>query len=70
MRGDYGLDARRLRNMIEHKLHEEHPDLFYYIEDPSIKDLTEVILDCVIEVVEKNNKKYTQDLLDDIYRSR
>jgi hypothetical protein len=64
----YGLDARRLRSMIEDKL-QEHPDLFYYIEDPYIKELTELILDCVIEVVE-NNKKYTQDLLDEIYRSR
>jgi hypothetical protein len=65
----YGLDARRLRSMIEDKL-QEHPDLFYYIEDPYIKELTELILDCVIEVVENNNKKYTQDLLDEIYRSR
>ena len=65
----YGLDGRRLRRMVEAKL-QEHPDLFYYIEDPHIKELTDLILDCVMEIVEKNNKKYMQDLLDEIYLSR
>jgi hypothetical protein len=34
----YGLDSRRLRSMIKDKL-KEHPDLFYYIEDPYVKEL-------------------------------
>jgi predicted house-cleaning noncanonical NTP pyrophosphatase (MazG superfamily) len=65
----YGLDTYHLRSMVEDKL-QEHPDLFYYIEDPYIKELADLILDCVIEVVDENNKKYMQDLLDEIYRLR
>jgi hypothetical protein len=66
---EYGLDKYRLRSMIEEKL-QKQPDLFYYIEDPYIEQVTDLILDCVIEVVENNNKQYSRDLLDEIYRLR
>lgn len=66
---DYGLDGYRLRSLVRNKL-QEQPDLFYYIEDPYIEELADLILGCVIEVAEKNNKKFAEDIVEEIYRLR
>jgi predicted house-cleaning noncanonical NTP pyrophosphatase (MazG superfamily) len=65
----YGLDGYRLKSMVRDKL-QEQPDLFYYIEDPYVEKVANLVLDCLIEVVEKNNEKFTEDLAEEVYRLR
>ncbi len=58
----YGLNKQKISNIFYSKLRED-PDLFYYLDNPHVEKLNNLMIEAFVEVVEKNNKKLADDLL-------
>ena len=58
----YSLSEYEVKKIIEDKL-AEHPDIFYYIDNPYLQKVIDALVDGVAEAMEQNNKKLVENVM-------
>ena len=61
MQGDFGLDEKEIKKIIE-KHFEENADLLIGIDDPEINEMINVLTKAFIEVISTNNDVITKNV--------
>lgn len=58
----YSLSEYEVKKIIQDKL-EEHPDIFYYIDNPYLQKVIDALVDGVSEAMAQNNKKLVENVM-------
>ena len=64
---NYGLTENQLKSIVENELN-KNPDLQYYINDPYIEELIQVLIDGIVKAIEANTLEMMERIKNDFRR--